>query len=243
MADTAGDESFPAVFLMDRTSLAHYLCPWQGVEGFEEFMALIEIPNVYNSDTAVSSGRGRFAVIGEPIVAVDLINTVAVPGSSAGTDLLSVDRGAEAWWRIERTRVPPGDFPETRALRRLRLALRDVIEALIDDLPVPKASVSELNFFMQSAPASTRLAPTAEGLRAETHWHQEFGGNPRLAFIATQAAEFLSDPSQVRRLRRCANPACSMIFIAVNPRRSWCAPGVCGNRVRVARHHHRVSGT
>ena len=206
-------------------------------------MALIEISNVYNSGTAVGPGRGRFAVIGEPIVAVDLINTVAVPGSSAGTDLLSVDRGAEAWWQIERTRVPPGDLPETRALRRLRSALREVIEALVDDSPVPKAPVSELNFFMQSAPASTRLALTAEGLRAETHWHREFGGNPRLAFIATQAAAFLSDPSQVSRLRRCANPACSMIFIAVNPRRSWCAPGICGNRVRVARHHRRVSGT
>ena len=59
----------------------------------------------------------------------------------------------------------------------------------------------------------------------------------------TQAAEFLSDPSQVRRLRRCANPACSVIFIAVNPRRSWCAPGICGNRVRVARHHRRAGGS
>lgn len=230
------------LFLMDRTSLTHYLFSWQGVEGFEEFMALIEIPNVYNSDTAVSPGRGRFAVIGEPIVAVDLINTVAAPGSPAGDDLLSTDRGAQAWWRIERARVPPGDLPETRALRLLRSALRDMIEALVDDRPVLKASVSELNFFMQSAPRSTRLALTAAGLCAETHWHRELGGNPRLAFIATQAAAFLSDPPQVRRLRRCANPACSMIFIAVNPRRSWCAPGVCGNRVRVARHHRRAGG-
>jgi predicted RNA-binding Zn ribbon-like protein len=112
----------------------------------------------------------------------------------------------------------------------------------VDDRPVPPASVSELNFFMESAPVSTRLAMSAELLCAERHWHQEFGGNPPLAFIATQAAEFLSDPLQVRRLRRCANPACSMIFIAVNPRRSWCAAGMCGNRVRVARHHRRAGG-
>jgi predicted RNA-binding Zn ribbon-like protein len=86
------------------------------------------------------------------------------------------------------------------------------------------------------------LQLTGTGLRAQTRWHREYGGNPRLAFIATQAAEFLSDKSQAGRLRRCANPACSMIFIAVNPRRSWCAPGVCGNRVRVARHHQRAAG-
>jgi predicted RNA-binding Zn ribbon-like protein len=206
-------------------------------------MALIEIPNVYNSGTlAGAAGRGRFVIIGELIVAVDLINTVAPPGSSAGEDLLAADCGAEAWWRIQRARVPDGDLPDLRSLRRLRSALRDVIMALLDDRPVAQAPVSDLNFFLQSAPASARLQLTGAGLRADTHWHREFGGNPRLAFIATQAATFLSDPAQVRRLRRCANPACSMIFIAVNSRRSWCAPGVCGNRVRVARHHRRAGG-
>jgi predicted RNA-binding Zn ribbon-like protein len=206
-------------------------------------MGLIEISNIYNSDMAVSAvGRGRYAVIGEPIVAVDLINTVAAPGSARGEDLLSADRGAAAWWRIEGTRVPGGDLPDIRALRRLRSALRDLIEALVDDRPIPQGTVSRLNFFMQSAPTSTRLQPTGTGLRAETYWHREFGGNPRLAFIATQAAEFLSDPSKVSRLRRCANPVCSMIFVAVNPQRSWCAPGVCGNRARVARHYRRAKG-
>jgi predicted RNA-binding Zn ribbon-like protein len=204
-------------------------------------MALIEIPNGNHSPApAGDSGRGRFALIGEPIVAVDLINTVAAPGSPAADDLLSTERGAEAWWRLEQARVPCGDLPDVRALRRLRSALRELIEALVDERPVPKGSVSDLNFFMSSAPGSTRLGLTGAGLGVQTHWHQEFGGNPRLAFIATQAAAFVSDPAQVRCLRRCANPVCVMIFIAVNPRRSWCAPGVCGNRVRVARHHRRA---
>ena len=206
-------------------------------------MALIEIPNVYTSDMAVhTAGRGRFTVIGEPIIAVDLINTVAAPGSPTAEDLLPADRDAEAWWRIERARVPGGDLPDIQALRRLRAALRETIEALVDGRPVPQAAVCDLNFFMQSAPASTRLLLAGTGLRAETQWHREYGGNARLAFIATQAAEFLSDPSKVSRLRRCANPVCSMIFIAVNSRRSWCAPGVCGNRVRVARHYRRAGG-
>jgi predicted RNA-binding Zn ribbon-like protein len=125
-------------------------------------------------------------------------------------------------------------------LRRLRSALREAIEALVDGRPVPQAAVSDLNFFMQSAPASTRLLLTGTELRTQTQWHPEYGGNPRLAYIATQAAEFLSDPVKVSRLRRCANPACSIIFVAINPRRSWCAPGVCGNRARVARHYRRA---
>ena len=187
-----------------------------------------------------TAGRGRFAVVGEPIVALDLIDTVAAPGSPAGEDLLSAERDVEAWWRIEGARVPDGDLPDIRALRRLRSALRVTIEALADGRPVPQAAVSDLNFFMQSAPASTRLVLTGTGLGTETKWHGEYGGNPRLAFIAAQAAQFLSDPSNVSRLRRCANPACSMIFAAVNPRRSWCAPAVCGNRARVARHYRRA---
>jgi predicted RNA-binding Zn ribbon-like protein len=192
---------------------------------------------------ASASGRGRIAIIGEPIVAVDLINTGAAPGSAVTDDLLSAERGAAAWWQIERARVPGEGLPDIHAVRRLRSALRDMIEALVDDRPVPQSAVSDLNFFTDTAPASTRLRLTGTGLLAETHWHREYGGNPRLAFIATQAAAFLSDPSKVSKLRRCANPACSMIFIALNPRRSWCAPGVCGNRVRVARHHRRAGRT
>ena len=207
-------------------------------------MAPIESPNAYTFDMAINAtGSKRFAVIGEPVVAVDLINTVAAPGSPTTDDLLTADRDAQTWWRIEGTRVPGGDLPDIRALRRLRTALRAVIEALIDGRPVPHGAMADLNFFMQSAPASTRLLLTETGLRTEIQWHLEYGGNPRLAFVATQAAEFLSDPSKVSRLRRCANPGCSMIFIAMNPRRSWCAPGVCGNRIRVARHYSRAGGS
>lgn len=183
--------------------------------------------------------RRRFAVLGEPVVAVDLIDTIAAPGSPVADDLLSDDDNAEAWWRLESARVPAGDPPDIHALRRLRTALRQAIEAVVDGLPVPDGTLSDLNFFMQSVPASTRLVRAGTGLRTETRWHQEYGGNTRLAFIAAQAAEFMSDPAQANRLRRCANPACWMIFVAVNPRRSWCVPGVCGNRVRVARHYRR----
>ncbi len=229
---------------MDRNQTGTLRMSTARSQGFEEFMASIKIPNAYTFDMAISArGPKRFAVIGEPVVAVDLINTVAAPGSPTTDDLLAADRDVQAWWRIEGPRVPDGDLPDIRALRRLRTALRAMIEALVDGRPVPQAAVADLNFFMQSAPASTRLLLTGTGLRAEIQWHREYGGNPRLAFIATQAAEFLSDPSKVSRLRRCANPGCSMIFIAVNPRRSWCAPGVCGNRVRVARHYSRAGGS
>jgi hypothetical protein len=153
---------------MDRKSLPHYLGVQQEAEGCEEFMGLIEIAHVNNSDMAVSAaGRGRFAVVGEPIVAVDLISTVAAPGSATGEDLLSAIRGAAAWWRIEAARVPGGDPPDIRALCRRRSALRDLIEVLVDDRPVQQGTASDLNLFIQSAPTSTRWQLTGTGLCAE----------------------------------------------------------------------------
>src|SRR5262245_40244343 len=98
-------------------------------------MAFIKFPNAYTADMAISAGRKRFAVAGEPIVAVDLIDTVAAPGSAAG-DLLATEGDALAWWRMEGARVPAGELPDLRALRRLRSALRETIEALVDGRPV-----------------------------------------------------------------------------------------------------------
>ena len=98
-----------------------------------------------------------------------------------------------------RTERRPSGHPGSAPARP---ALRETIEALVDRRPVPPAAVSDLNFFLQSAPVSTRLLMTGTGLRAQTQWHGEHGGNPRLAFIAARAAESLSDPSKVSRLRR-----------------------------------------
>jgi hypothetical protein len=66
---------------MDRNEPGTLLVPAARAEGFEEFMALIEISNIYNSDTAISAvGHSRLAITGELIVAVDLINTACVAG-------------------------------------------------------------------------------------------------------------------------------------------------------------------
>jgi hypothetical protein len=57
---------------MDRNEPGTSFMPRQGIKGFEEFMVVIEIPNAYTSDMALSIARSdRFAVIGEPIFAVD----------------------------------------------------------------------------------------------------------------------------------------------------------------------------
>lgn len=45
-------------------------------------------------------------------------------------DLLSDPDYTAGWWRLESDRVPDGDLPDIRALRRLRAVPRDAIEAV-----------------------------------------------------------------------------------------------------------------
>lgn len=155
---------------MDKDQTGTLRMPTARSQGFEEFMALIEITNDYTFDM-VTSGAGpkRFAVIGEPVVAVDLINTIATPGSPTTDDLPTADREVQAWWRIEGTRVPGGDLPDIRAFRQLRTALRAVIEPLMDGRPVPRGAVADLNFFMHSAPGA-RPGTCGNRLRVARHY-------------------------------------------------------------------------
>jgi hypothetical protein len=61
-------------------------------------MTVIELPNTYTSDMAISTaGPAHFVMVGAPIAAVDLIDTAAAPGSPAAEDLLSADGDAETW--------------------------------------------------------------------------------------------------------------------------------------------------
>src|SRR5271166_1536820 len=65
-------------------------------------------------------------------------------------------------------------------------------------------------------------------------------GNAALAAVAQQAIALICDASRRDTLRRCANPNCSMLFLAHTRRRLWCTANICGNRARVARHYHRT---
>jgi polyisoprenoid-binding protein YceI len=80
--------------------------PMARAEGFEEFMALIEIPNIYNSDMAVSAaGRNRYVTY-----TVDGIQPAS--GGARVTGRLTV-RG--------RTRPPSFDAQASAAASEVRL--------------------------------------------------------------------------------------------------------------------------
>lgn len=180
---------------------------------------------------------------GEPLVALDLVDTLML-AADPPADLLAGEGGAEKWWGLQGRRLPGGPVPDPAATRRLRAAIRDLLDSHLEHRAPRETSVEDVNAAAASVPVSERLVARDGELRREIRWHAEFGGNVRLAAIAREVIGLMSSPEQLARLRRCANPGCSMLFLAASSRRQWCTPNICGNRARVARHYlkHRVQG-
>jgi predicted RNA-binding Zn ribbon-like protein len=187
--------------------------------------------------------RAGFPMGGEPLVALDLADTL-MTAVDPGQDLLASAERRGAWWHLQAARLPASaEQPEPAAVRRLRAAVRDLLDAHLEGRAPRPTSVEDVNAAAASVPTSPRLTyPGVDGAAPEagTRWHAEHGGNVALAYIAREAIGLLGAPEELARLRRCANPACSMLFLAETRRRQWCASNVCGNRVRVARHQERV---
>lgn len=177
---------------------------------------------------------------GEPLVALDFADTL-MTATDPETDLLATPDQAAAWWRVELARLPESAVPDPAATRRLRTAVRDLLDSHLEHRVARPTSIEDVNAAAAAVPTSVRLTSDAAGdWLAETRWHAEFGGNAALAAIARETIELLSSPDRLGRLRRCANPTCSMLFLAETTRRQWCTANVCGNRMRVARHYQRT---
>lgn len=176
---------------------------------------------------------------GEPSVAVDFADTL-VTVTDPWTDLLADPEAAARWWATQAGRLPAGPPPDPIAVRRLRSAIRDLLDAHLEGRPALPTSVEDVNAIAAGVPTSIRIASDGPEPRAEIRWHVETGGSAPLAAIARDAVLLVTDPERMARLRRCASPECSMLFLAETKRRQWCTANICGNRARVARHYQRT---
>ncbi len=180
-----------------------------------------------------------FPMGAEPLVALDLADTL-VTVADPPIDLIADPAQASAWWHLQAERLPNGPQPDLAATRRLRAAIRELLDAYLAHRAPAATSIEDINAAAAAAPTSVRLGGDANKLHAETRWHTELGGNAALAAVATEAITLIGRPGRRDMLRRCANPSCSMLFLAQTTRRQWCTPNICGNRTRVARHYQRT---
>ncbi len=176
---------------------------------------------------------------GEPL-ALDLVNTRPAAG-----DLLATPAGLRGWLELEAERFGAaaevaGEELDDGALAAVR-DVRDHAAHALDRIRRGESPSAEdldaLNRAQRVAPAVLELGRGPAGLLA-THRRTGTAGERLAAWLAEACAEFLAGPA-VGEVRQCAADDCVMLFLPAHPRRRWCSPARCGNRVRVARHYQR----
>jgi predicted RNA-binding Zn ribbon-like protein len=192
-------------------------------------------PTTPSLEAAQAAG---FPLGGEPL-AVDLADTV-VTTLDAPSDLLADSAASQRFWALQGARLPDGwESPSLSATRELRDAIRQLLDAAHAGARLDPRALDVVNRASAGASTTREAVPGAAGLTQGDRWHAAEPVALPLAAAARSAIEILTDTASIERLRRCANPGCSMLFINGDARRQWCTPNICGNRARVARHYHR----
>ena len=137
---------------------------------------------------------------------------------------------------LRRWRFKVGDPDDRKAqleLARLRDLLRRALERYISGRPLPPAMVRELQATVNRAPMRLELDASGGGSlvrapRSGSDW------DVVMAEIATSAVRLMSER---RKVKICANPNCSWIFVDQSKpgTRRWCNPGICGSLANVRR--------
>ncbi len=130
--------------------------------------------------------------------------------------------------------VSPAEFAAARGLREAlyRLALA----ALAEGAPAP-TDLDLLNHWARQAP----LVPQLAGLGAARSWQADKPLEAVLASVARDAIDLLSGET-TKRLRKCADDHCSVLFVDMSRpgKRRWCAMNGCGNKVKKAAYRKRL---
>ncbi|MEU8890165.1 ABATE domain-containing protein [Streptomyces sp. NPDC048442] len=186
----------------------------------------------------------RMPPVGEPLP-LDLVNTRA-NGPGGEIDLLDSAERFRPWLEAQEgrlSRATPGpDSTGPRvdldAVRALRSRIEKVVACARDGEEPPAQALRALTRAQLAAPLHRRLdwdggAVTATRVRTGS------ATDVLLAELADATVDLLIDPAALARVRCCEGPGCRLLFLAVNPRRRWCSPALCGNRVRVGRYYQR----
>ncbi len=129
---------------------------------------------------------------------------------------------------------PPSVDVLVRKAETLRLAIREVFDALIHNRTVPSSRVEIINAVLRITEGHDELILENGSMRL-AFVARENGSEWLLAAIARSAAEIACDGAS-ERLRKCANHSCGLFFYdsSRTHRRRWCSMALCGNRHKVA---------
>jgi predicted RNA-binding Zn ribbon-like protein len=149
------------------------------------------------------------------VLAIDFVNT-----------LTSEDDHLEEWLSSQ-------GLPWSEALRELRGHVEAALLAARGGL---EPDLVPLNAALRGSPSFEVLTWSGAVVISRERDGDEVAR--ALATLAGAAAELLASPA-VRKVKTCEAPGCRLLFVPAHPRRRWCDPATCGNRVRVARYYQR----
>lgn len=180
---------------------------------------------------------------GEPLP-LDLVNTRArLPDGQV--DFLSTVRGLKHWLEYQRHQLPTlsprAVTAPTKPAHLNVLDVRDHAAAAIEqarhgDRPSTN-DLRGLNEAMSAAPVTTELVRSKGSLQVASRRHGDH--DLHVAAALAEATAALLTASTIQTVRQCEANFCVLLFLPTHPRRRWCSPTVCGNRVRVGRHYDR----
>ena len=129
-------------------------------------------------------------------------------------------------------RATASSVPEAK---RLRAAIWNVAEAVIDGRAVPASDRTTLNRFAAPPGLVPRLDP--DGARS---WEPSAEVSALFSTIARDMIEVGTGPL-ASRIRRCQGVNCAIPFVDTSRpgTRRWCSMDRCGNRAKVAAHRRR----
>jgi predicted RNA-binding Zn ribbon-like protein len=204
--------------------------------------------NTQASDHASHARHGHQASLED---ALDFVNTLEL-GREGLTDNLPDIEAALYWLQqhellhreaLDRLLVGYASDSEAEArvlrrIRRLRGALREVLDATVEQRLPSASALGDVNRALRTQYVQ-ELMPAPNGVSLD-HRHDGDPIEGALSRLAEAVAREVTAADH-DRLRICANDHCRWVFKDDSPggRRKWCSMAVCGNRAKVARHRRR----
>jgi predicted RNA-binding Zn ribbon-like protein len=154
-------------------------------------------------------------------------------------DEIATPAGLDAWLRQHGVAADaPVDAAALVAVRELRSAVRELLQARIDARAPEQRAVETVNAAAAAVPTARRLTWTQPGAPRAEPDRLGAGGVPlACALIATDAIDLVTGPAHADLLA-CPAPGCVRLLLRDHPRRQWCSTR-CGDRVRSSRYYQR----
>jgi len=180
-------------------------------------------------------------------IAIDFANTL-ITDRGTEVDLLENSNGlfnwaTEAGFSVEKLKNTDNDQLTLKKTKELRAAIKNLVEATIDNRPTPQDSLVTLNRWLPKGVIEQHLIEQ-EGKLTLSPLHSQLSVEILLGQIATEAAYLLSSP-KITKLKCCSNPQCVLTFLDISRsgKRKWCSMDICGNRAKAATFYSSVKHT